>query len=123
MPPLKAVHYRKLVVIFEKEGFRFARQTGDHLIYTKAGINRPIVIPMYPAVPVFIIKNLLRTAVLVVSGILRSLIVCKQPQTAADFANLRIEHKHLYKERVHRFWADGNLAASRRAEAESRHKE
>jgi hypothetical protein len=32
------------------------------IIYTKAGIKRPLVIPMYHAVPVFIIKNLLRTA-------------------------------------------------------------
>ncbi len=62
MPPLKPVPYRKLAAIFLQEGFTFARQTGDHLIYTKPGIKRPLVIPMYPAVPVFIIKNLLRTA-------------------------------------------------------------
>jgi len=62
MPPLNPVHYRRLVSIFEKEGFRFARQNGDHLIYTKAGCKRPLVIPMYHAVPVFIIKNLLQTS-------------------------------------------------------------
>ena len=48
--------------VFEAEGFSFVRQRGDHLIYTKAGVKRPLVIPAYKAVPVFIIKNLLRTA-------------------------------------------------------------
>jgi predicted RNA binding protein YcfA (HicA-like mRNA interferase family) len=62
MPSIKPVHYRRLVDIFEHEGFFFVRQSGDHLIYAKAGIKRPLVIPMYDPVPVFIIKNLLRTA-------------------------------------------------------------
>jgi len=31
-------------------------------VYTKAGIARPIVIPDWPEVPVFIIKNNLRSA-------------------------------------------------------------
>ena len=51
-----------LVAIFERDGFSFLRQRGDHLIYTKPGVKRPLVIPVYPEVPVFIIKNLLRTA-------------------------------------------------------------
>jgi predicted RNA binding protein YcfA (HicA-like mRNA interferase family) len=50
------------VRIFEKDGFTFARQRGDHLIYTKPGIKRPLVIPTYRAVPVFVIRNLLRTS-------------------------------------------------------------
>jgi hypothetical protein len=33
---------------------------GDHLIFTKPGAIRPVVIPRYAAVPVFIIKNNLR---------------------------------------------------------------
>jgi len=32
------------------------------MIFTKPGILRPLVVPRYDAVPVFIIKNLLRTA-------------------------------------------------------------
>ena len=62
MPSLRPVHYSKLVRIFERDGFIYSRQSGDHLIYTKPGTNRPIVIPAYHEVPVFIIKNLLRTA-------------------------------------------------------------
>lgn len=62
MPAIKPVSYQLLVKVFEHEGFTFDRQRGDHRIYTKPDIKRPIVIPMYNAVPVFIIKNLLRTA-------------------------------------------------------------
>ena len=41
--------------MFENDGF-------THRVYTKPAIKRPLVIPEYRAVPVFIIKNLLRTA-------------------------------------------------------------
>ena len=44
------------------DGFRCVRQEGDHLIYTKPGVLRPVVIPKSLGVPVFIIKNNLRTA-------------------------------------------------------------
>ena len=62
MPRLTPVSYQKLVKVFEKDGFTFIRQAGDHSVYTKSGIKRPLVIPEYRAVPIFIIKNLLRTA-------------------------------------------------------------
>ena len=62
MPALRPVHFKRLVNVFEQDGFRYDRHEGDHLIYVKAGVRRPIVIPMYQAVPLFIIKNLLRTS-------------------------------------------------------------
>ena len=62
MPSIRPVRFQELVKVFETDGFRFCRQHGDHLIYTKTGVKRPLVIPMYSEVPVFIIKNLLRTA-------------------------------------------------------------
>jgi predicted RNA binding protein YcfA (HicA-like mRNA interferase family) len=62
VPALRAVHYSILIAVFEKEGFTFNRQRGDHLIYTKPGVARPLVIPAYHEVPVFIIKNLIRSA-------------------------------------------------------------
>jgi len=62
MPPIRPVDYQALVQVFEQDGFTFSRQRGDHLIYTKGGIKRPLVIPMYKEVPLFIIKNLLRTS-------------------------------------------------------------
>ena len=62
MPQIVPIPYQTLVKMFEQEGFTFARTSGDHHIYTKSGLKRPLVIPAYRAVPVFIIKNLLRTA-------------------------------------------------------------
>ena len=62
MPALRPAPYTTLVRIFERDGFAFRRQHGDHLIYTKPNVKRPLVIPAYQEVPVFIIKNLLRTA-------------------------------------------------------------
>lgn len=62
MAAIRSVSYKTLVEVFERDGFGFLRQRGDHLIYTKPGVRRPLVIPIYQEVPVFIIKNLLRTA-------------------------------------------------------------
>ena len=62
MAAIRPVSYKILTAIFERDGFTFLRQHGDHLIYTKPGVKRPLVIPIYSEVPVFIIKNLLRTA-------------------------------------------------------------
>ena len=62
MAAIRPVSYKVLIAIFERDGFTFLRQHGDHLIYTKPGVKRPLVIPIYSEVPVFIIKNLLRTA-------------------------------------------------------------
>jgi predicted RNA binding protein YcfA (HicA-like mRNA interferase family) len=62
MPRIVPIHYRKLVRVLELEGFTFVRERGDHMIFTKAGVLRPIVVPRYDALPVFIIKNVLRTA-------------------------------------------------------------
>jgi predicted RNA binding protein YcfA (HicA-like mRNA interferase family) len=62
MDSLKPVPYQILVKLFEGQGFTYNRTSGDHMIYTKPGIKRPLVIPKYKAVPVFVIKNLIRTA-------------------------------------------------------------
>ena len=62
MPRLSAISYRELVKVFEADGFRCVRIEGDHMVFTKLGVIRPVVIPKYAAVPVFIIKNNLRTA-------------------------------------------------------------
>lgn len=56
------IKYELLVRIFLQEGFIYQRTRGDHLVYSKISIPRPLIIPMYSAIPVFIIKNLLRTA-------------------------------------------------------------
>jgi predicted RNA binding protein YcfA (HicA-like mRNA interferase family) len=47
MPKLSPVSYRQLVKVFEVEGFRCVRTEGDHLVFTKPGVIRPVVIPKY----------------------------------------------------------------------------
>lgn len=62
MPKLSPVSYKDLVRVFEADGFRCVREEGDHMVFTKTGVIRPVVIPKYASVPVFIVKNNLRTA-------------------------------------------------------------
>lgn len=62
MPAIQPKSFKDLIKVFERRDFVFIRQRGDHLIYKKDGFLRPLVIPMYGSVPVFIIKNLLKTA-------------------------------------------------------------
>ncbi|HMJ64697.1 MAG TPA: type II toxin-antitoxin system HicA family toxin [Candidatus Binatia bacterium] len=62
MPKFVPVDWRTLECIFLKAGFRFARQEGSHRSYVKDGVPRPIVIPTYREVPVFVIRNNLKTA-------------------------------------------------------------
>lgn len=67
MSRLTPVHYRKLARVFEHKGFGHVRTRGDHLVYAKEGILRPVVIPKYKEIPEFIILKNLKTA-----GITRS---------------------------------------------------
>jgi len=62
MPKIVPVPARKLRRVFELAGFTCTRVEGDHYVYSKAGVKRPIVIPDYDPVPVFIIKNNLKSA-------------------------------------------------------------
>jgi predicted RNA binding protein YcfA (HicA-like mRNA interferase family) len=62
MPKISPIPARKLMRVFEKAGFSCVRIEGDHYVYTKEGVARPIVIPDWREVPVFIIKNNLRSA-------------------------------------------------------------
>ena len=61
MPKLSPVSYKQLVKVFEAEGFICVRTEGDHMVFAKPGITRPVVIPRYAQVPIFIIKNNLKT--------------------------------------------------------------
>ena len=62
MPKFSPVSHKTLARVFEADGFRWVRTEGDHMVFTKPGVIRPVVIPRYAAIPVFIIKNNLRTA-------------------------------------------------------------
>lgn len=57
------IPYQKLVQVFELDGFTVKRQKGDHLILTKPGVKRPVVIKTSRReVPVTHILTNLRTA-------------------------------------------------------------
>jgi predicted RNA binding protein YcfA (HicA-like mRNA interferase family) len=62
MPRITPVHYRKLVRLLQREGFELAPERGDHMVFSKPNVARPVVVPRYDPLPVFIIKNILRTA-------------------------------------------------------------
>lgn len=62
MPRFTPVDWHRLERVFLAAGFRFARQEGSHRSYVREGVSRPIVIPAYAEVPVFIIRNNFKTA-------------------------------------------------------------
>jgi predicted RNA binding protein YcfA (HicA-like mRNA interferase family) len=62
MPKFTTIDWKTLERIFIAAGFRFDRQEGSHRSYVKDGIARPVVIPTYREIPVFIIRNNLKTA-------------------------------------------------------------
>jgi len=45
------------VRVFEAIGCKYIRTQGDHLIYHYPCAKRPVVIPKYKEIPVFIIRN------------------------------------------------------------------
>ena len=62
MPRFTPQDWRTLEKVFLAAGFRFDRQEGSHRSYVKPGVARPVVIPAYREVPVFVIRNNLKTA-------------------------------------------------------------
>ena len=57
---IRPTEYQVQVKIFEMAGCVYARTKGDHLIYHYPEALRPVVIPKYSEVPVFVIKNNMR---------------------------------------------------------------
>ena len=58
MKKLTPIHYETLIRLFEHDGFRVQRKKGDHIIMTKPGIKRPLVIKSSPKlVPVTHIRT------------------------------------------------------------------
>jgi predicted RNA binding protein YcfA (HicA-like mRNA interferase family) len=58
---LTPVHWKKFEKFVLYVGCHFERQKGDHRIYWRSGLKRPVVFPADKEVPVFIIRNNLRT--------------------------------------------------------------
>jgi len=42
------IHYHDLIRVFERAGFTIKRRKGDHIVMTKPGVKRPVVIKTSP---------------------------------------------------------------------------
>jgi predicted RNA binding protein YcfA (HicA-like mRNA interferase family) len=62
MPKIVPIPARKLRKVFEHAGYTCRRIEGDHYVFSKPGAKRPLVIPDWDDIPVFIIKNNLKSA-------------------------------------------------------------
>jgi len=60
MKKLKPIHHNKFGKFLEYIGCQYMRQKGSHKIYHRSDLIRPIIVPTYKQIPVFIIKNNLK---------------------------------------------------------------
>jgi predicted RNA binding protein YcfA (HicA-like mRNA interferase family) len=60
MPRIQSIHWKEFEKFLLKFGCVFKREKGDHRVYWKEGIKRPIIIPRDKSLPVFIILNNLK---------------------------------------------------------------
>ncbi len=77
MPRITPIHWKTLECIFEKDGFVYDRQEGDHRSYVKKGVFRPVVIPTYREVDEDIIHANMRTAKMPRERYFELLALCK----------------------------------------------
>jgi len=60
MPALRPLHYQEIEKFLRAVGCHFVRQKGSHRVFWRADQIRPVILPVYKNVPVFIIRNILR---------------------------------------------------------------
>lgn len=60
MPRITPISWKKFEKFLFYVGCSFTRERGDHRIYWRVGIYRPLVIPKDPQIPVFVIRNNIR---------------------------------------------------------------
>jgi predicted RNA binding protein YcfA (HicA-like mRNA interferase family) len=60
MPKISPIHWKKFEKFLKFIGCTYKRTRGDHLIYGRSGLKRPIVFPKDTEIPVFVIRNNLR---------------------------------------------------------------
>lgn len=71
MAGLKPVSWKQFDKFLIEAGCQLVREKGDHRIYWRADLNRPVVVPKEKQLPVFVVKNNLRTLGIPVSEYLR----------------------------------------------------
>ena len=60
MPRITPIHWKKFEAFLFFVGCRLVREKGDHRIYNRPGLARPLIVPRVKSLPVFIIRNNLR---------------------------------------------------------------
>ncbi len=60
MSGLTPIHWKKFDKFLIFIGCKLKRQKGDHRIYWRKGLKRPIIIPRDKSLPIFIILNNLK---------------------------------------------------------------
>ncbi|MEK6732031.1 MAG: type II toxin-antitoxin system HicA family toxin [Candidatus Omnitrophota bacterium] len=60
MSRLTPIDYKKFERFLKAVGCEFIRQKGDHRIYRRADLKRPVIIPAIKDIPIFVILNNLR---------------------------------------------------------------
>jgi len=60
MSGLRQIHWKEFEKFLIKIGCVFVREKGDHRIWTRRGLKRPIVLPRDDSLPIFAIRNNLR---------------------------------------------------------------
>jgi predicted RNA binding protein YcfA (HicA-like mRNA interferase family) len=60
MPNKNTITWKKFEKVLLYVGCDFVREKGDHRIFWRSDLKRPIVLPRYTPLPFFIIRNNLR---------------------------------------------------------------
>jgi len=60
MPHLTPINWKRFEKFILFVGCHFERERGDHRLYGRDGLKRPIVIPRKGDLPIFVIRNNLR---------------------------------------------------------------
>ena len=61
MPRLTPIPWKQFEKFLFFAGCSFVREKGDHRVYTRNGLIRPVIVPREKQLPVFVIRNNLRT--------------------------------------------------------------
>lgn len=61
MPHIAPIPTRDFEKFLKYIGCVYKRQKGSHRVYWRAGLNRPIIVPIHNKLPVMVIRTNLRT--------------------------------------------------------------
>ena len=61
MTGIRPIHYKRFERFLLRVGCHFVRQEGDHKVYTRPGLFRPVIVRTKKDLPIMKIKSNLRT--------------------------------------------------------------